>query len=218
MWRGTNERPAQDDPTHIMDTSSRHAASTIDPKLLARVAKGDHQAFSQLYDQSSTLLYTLAFRILGDREEAAELIQEVYLEVWRKIARYDVGRGTPIAWLVTLTRSRAIDRLRSRSSRGQHLVADSLEHPLVSQTPDVGPNPEEAQEDVQLRQVMAKAIMELPTAQQQAIEMAFYQGLTHTEIAAKLNQPLGTVKTRIKLAMTKLRASLQQVLQPGESA
>ncbi|HET9962070.1 MAG TPA: sigma-70 family RNA polymerase sigma factor [Nitrospiraceae bacterium] len=201
-----------------MASSSHQAASAIDPKLVARVAKGDHEAFGHLYDQSSTLLYTLAFRILGDREQAAELIQEVYLEVWRKIARYDVGRGTPIAWLVTLTRSRAIDRLRFRSSSGQRLVLDSLEHPLVSQTPDVGPNPHEAPEDMHLREVMAKAILELPGPQQQAIEMAFYQGMTHQEIAAKLNQPLGTVKTRIKLAMTKLRASLHSVLHPDTAA
>jgi RNA polymerase sigma-70 factor (ECF subfamily) len=199
-----------------MEAASREAASTIDPKLLARVAKGDQQAFGQLYDQSSTLLFTLAYRILNDREEAAELLQEVYLEVWRKIAKYDVGRGSPIAWLVTLTRSRAIDRLRAKASRGHQLVADSLEHPLVSQTPDVSPDPYEAREDQERRQMMVKAILELPLPQQQAIEMAFYQGMTHTEIAAKLNQPLGTVKTRIKLAMTKLRASLQQTLPLGE--
>ena len=95
-----------------MDTPSQQTASAIDPKLMARVVKGDHQAFSQLYDQSSTLLYTMALRILGNRDEAAELLQDVYLEVWRKIARYDVGRGTPVAWLITLTRSRAIDRLQ----------------------------------------------------------------------------------------------------------
>jgi RNA polymerase sigma-70 factor (ECF subfamily) len=199
-----------------MESASRQAASSIEPKLLTRVAKGDPQAFGQLYDQSSTLLFTLAYRILSDREEAAELLQEVYLEVWRKIAKYDPGRGTPIAWLVTLTRSRAIDRLRSRASRGQQLIPASLEHPLVSQTPDVSPNPYEAQEDSELRQTMAKAILELPLPQQQAIEMAFYQGLTHTEIAAKLNQPLGTVKTRIKLAMTKLRAALHHTLPQGE--
>ena len=98
-----------------MDKPSRHATSTIDPSLLARVVKGDQQAFSQLYDHSSTLLFTLAVRILGNHEEAAELLQDVYLEVWRKVSRYDVGRGTPIAWLVTLTKSRAIDRLRARS-------------------------------------------------------------------------------------------------------
>ena len=199
-----------------MEAASRQAASTIEPKLLARVAKGNQQAFGHLYDQSSTLLFTLAYRILSDRDEAAELLQEVYLEVWRKIAKYDVGRGSPIAWLVTLTRSRAIDRLRARASRAQHLVADSFEHPLVSVTPDVSPNPYEAREDTEIRQMMAKAILDLPLPQQQAIEMAFYQGLTHTEIAARLNQPLGTVKTRIKLAMTKLRASLQETLPQGD--
>ena len=100
-----------------MDTPTRRATSAIDPTLLASVVKGDQQAFSQLYDHSSALLYTLAFRILGNRDEAAELLQDVYLEVWRKVARYDIGRGTPIAWLITLTRSRAIDRLRARAVR-----------------------------------------------------------------------------------------------------
>jgi RNA polymerase sigma-70 factor (ECF subfamily) len=201
-----------------MESASRQAASNIEPRLLTRVAKGDPQAFGQLYDQSSTLLFTLAYRILSDRDEAAELLQEVYLEVWRKIAKYDAGRGTPIAWLVTLTRSRAIDRLRSRASRGPQVMVESLEHPLVSDTPAVSPNPFEAKADSELRQIMAKAILDLPLPQQQAIEMAFYQGLTHTEIAAKLNQPLGTVKTRIKLAMTKLRASLHHTLPQGEGA
>ncbi|MFO0730509.1 MAG: sigma factor [Nitrospiraceae bacterium] len=96
--------------------------------------------FSQLYDQSSTLLYALAFRILGDREEAAELIQEVYLEVWRKIARYDAGRGADR--LVGHSDQEPRDRPAPfPSSRGQRLTVDSLEHPLVSQTPDVSPNP-----------------------------------------------------------------------------
>lgn len=124
-----------------MDPSSQHAASNIDPKLLARVVKGDHQAFSQLYDQSSTLLYTMALRILGNRDEAAELLQDVYLEVWRKISRYDVGRGTPVAWLVTLTRSRAIDRLRARASRGLNKSTESLDGSSASQIADRGPNP-----------------------------------------------------------------------------
>ncbi|MCC2641317.1 MAG: putative polymerase sigma factor, sigma-24 [Nitrospira sp.] len=199
-----------------MEAAPPQAASTIDPKLLARVAKGDQQAFGRLYDQSSTLLFTLAYRILSDREEAAELLQEVYLEMWRKIVKYDVGRGTPIAWLVTVTRSRAIDRLRARASRGQHIGGDRPEHLLLSQVADPNPNPYEAKEDSELRKMMAQAVLDLPLPQQQAIEMAFYQGLTHTDIAATLNQPLGKVKTRIKLAMTKLRAAVQQTWPHGE--
>jgi RNA polymerase sigma-70 factor (ECF subfamily) len=198
-----------------MDAPPQPAASTIDPKLLARVVKGDHQAFSQLYDQSSTLLYSLALRILGSREEAAELLQEVYLEVWRKVARYDAGRGTPIGWLITLTRSRAIDRLRARGSRTPHQTSDPLNGPLVSQIADRHPGPFEARADQELRNQIRSALSSLPQAQQQAIELAYYEGLSHMEIAEQLNQPLGTVKTRIKLGMAKLRELLRSCWDHG---
>lgn len=199
-----------------MDAASRPAASTLNPALLARIVKGDQQAFSQLYDQSSSLLYTLALRILGHREEAAELLQEVYLEVWRKVARYDVGRGTPIAWLVTLTRSRAIDRLRSRASKGLPKMAAPLDSPAAAQVPDHAPSPFESHADTELKTLITSALAELPTPQQEAIEMAYYEGLSHAEIAACLNQPLGTVKTRIKLGLIKLRTSLRGTWEQGE--
>src|SRR6476646_3272578 len=198
-----------------MDKAPRLATSTIDPSLLARVAKGDQQAYSQLYDHSSTLLFTLAVRILGNPEEAAELLQDVYLEVWRKVSRYDVGRGTPIAWLVTLTKSRAIDRLRARASRG-YQATNSLEVGIVPQVADHGPSPFETQADQELRIAVGAAVAGLPIAQQQAIELAYYEGLSHAEIASRLNQPLGTVKTRIKLGMSKLRDSLQRWGNHGE--
>jgi RNA polymerase sigma-70 factor, ECF subfamily len=192
-----------------MDKPLHYATSMIDPTLLARVVKGDQQAFSHLYDHSSTLLFTLAVRILGNREEAAELLQDVYLEVWRKVSRYDVGRGTPIAWLVTLTKSRAIDRLRARASRG-YRSTNPLEAGTAAQIADSGPSPLETQADQELRIAVGTAVAGLPQAQQQAIELAYYEGLSHSEIAARLNQPLGTVKTRIKLGMSKLCESLHQ--------
>jgi len=198
-----------------MDKPPQHTASAIDPTLLARVVKGDQPAFSQLYDHSSTLLFTLAVRILGNQEEAAELLQDVYLEVWRKVSRYDVGRGTPMAWLVTLTKSRAIDRLRAKTSRG-YRATNPLEAGAAAQVADPGPSPLETQADQELRIAVGKAVAGLPQAQQQAIELAYYEGLSHTEIAARLNQPLGTVKTRIKLGMSKLRESLQQWGNNGE--
>ena len=198
-----------------MDTPTRRATSAIDATLLANIVKGDQQAFSQLYDHSSALLYTLAFRILGNREEADELLQDVYLEVWRKVARYDVGRGTPIAWLITLTRSRAIDRLRGRAVRGQHATM-RLDETVSSSVADLGPSPYETQADQELRMAVGSAMTSLPPAQQQAIELAYYEGLSHIEIAAKLNQPLGTVKTRIKLGMSKLRESLRRSWEPGD--
>jgi RNA polymerase sigma-70 factor (ECF subfamily) len=199
-----------------MDAPPQPAASTIDPKLLARVAKGDHQAFSQLYDQSSTLLYSLVLRIVGHREEASELLQEVYLEVWRKVARYDVGRGTPIAWLITLARSRAIDRLRARSSRAHHQVGKPLDGTPTNQVADWHPGPFEAHADQELRIKIRSALASLPQAQQEAIELAYYEGLSHMEIAQRLNQPLGTVKTRIKLGMSKLRELLRPCWEQGE--
>jgi RNA polymerase sigma-70 factor, ECF subfamily len=198
-----------------MDNPSRYTTSTIDPTLLARVVKGDQQAFSQLYDHSSTLLFTLAVRMLGSREEAAELLQDVYLEVWRKVSRYDVGRGTPVAWLITLTKSRAIDRLRARTSRG-YRATGSLESEPATQVVAPGPSPLETQADQELRRAVGVAVARLPQSQQQAIELAYYEGLSHTEIAARLNQPLGTVKTRIKLGMSKLRETLHQLGHYGE--
>jgi RNA polymerase sigma-70 factor (ECF subfamily) len=198
-----------------MDKPSQHTTLMIDPNLLARVLKGDQQAFSQLYDHSSTLLFTLALRILGNREEAVELLQDVYWEVWRKVSRYDVGRGTPVAWLITLTKSRAIDRLRARASRG-YQATNSLEAGTAAEVADPGPSPYETQADQELRAAVEAAVAGLPQAQQQAIELAYYEGLSHAEIASRLNQPLGTVKTRIKLGMSRLRDSLQQWGNHGE--
>jgi RNA polymerase sigma-70 factor, ECF subfamily len=156
-----------------MDKAPRLATSTIDPSLLARVAKGDQQAYSQLYDHSSTLLFTLAVRILGNHEEAAELLQDVYL-----------ARG--------------------------YRATSSLEAGQAAQIADLGPSPFETQADQELRIAVGAAMAGLPQAQQQAIELAYYEGLSHAEIAERLNQPLGTVKTRIKLGMSKLRDGLQQ--------
>ncbi len=198
-----------------MDKPSQLATSMIDPNLLARVAKGDQQAFSQLYDHSSTLLFTLAVRILGNSQDAAELLQDVYLEIWRKVSRYDIGRGTPVAWLVTLTKSRAIDQLRARTARG-YQGASSLDGGTAAHMADPGPSPFETQADQELRMAVGTAVAGLPQAQQQAIELAYYEGLSHAEIAMRLNQPLGTVKTRIKLGMSKLREGLQQWGNHGE--
>ena len=198
-----------------MDKPSQQATSKIDPSLLARVAKGDHQAFSQLYDHSSMLLFTLAVRILGNHEAAADLLQDVYLEVWRKVSRYDVGRGTPIAWLVTLTKSRAIDRLRARGAQGDQATS-SPEAGTAVQATDGSPNPFETKADQELRAAVVTAVAGLPQAQQEAIELAYYEGLSHTEIAARLNQPLGTVKTTIKLGMSKLQEGFQQWRNTGD--
>jgi RNA polymerase sigma-70 factor, ECF subfamily len=191
-----------------MDSPPKPAASSLDADLLARVARGDRAAFSQLYDQSSTLLFSLAFRILGDRDATADLLQDVYLEVWRKRVSYDAGRGSPMAWLVTMTRSRAVDRLRSRAAKG-HGVTDPIDNSPAAQLPDGNSSPLDASAGNEIKALVGKALAELPEPQRKAIELAFYQGLSHSEIAARLDEPLGTVKTRIKLGMDKLRTVLR---------
>ena len=199
-----------------MDTSSQLAASVIDPKLVARVAKGEHHALSQLYDQSSTVLFSLALRILGNPEEAADVLQEIYLNVWRKVVRYDVGRGTPIAWLITLTRSRALDRLRTRGPRTLRQMSSAIDDAQTSLT-GRGSGPFDSQTDEELRNVVREAWANLPQIQQQVIELAYYEGLPSTEIAVKLNQSVETVKTCIALGMSQLRESLQSYWEQDEA-
>jgi RNA polymerase sigma-70 factor (ECF subfamily) len=197
----------------LMNPASRRVARLIDPKLLSRVAKGDLDALSHLYDESCVLLFTLAYRILGNREDATRLLQDVYLEVWRKVARYDIRHGTPAAWLVTLTRTRAIERIRSGPSPGPQDMTDSPVSAAASDLQDHVLLPSETKQVSELRLALINAIAELPAVQREAIEMAYYHGLSHTEIAARLHQPLGTVKTRLKLAMMKLRTLLHSALE-----
>ncbi|HJU05427.1 MAG TPA: sigma-70 family RNA polymerase sigma factor [Nitrospiraceae bacterium] len=191
-----------------MESPSGHVSPVIDPDLLALIAKGDRRAFGRLYDRSSSLLYALALRILEDKDEAGDLLQEVYTEVWCKIARYDAQRGSPIAWLVTLTRSRAIDRLRARVSKG-HGRTHSIEDTTATELHDHALTPFEQRADMELRIHVSRALAELPEAQRQALELAYYEGLSHSEIAKRLCEPLGTVKTRIKLGMSKLKTTLR---------
>ncbi len=196
-----------------MDSTLPHAASAIDPKVAARAGKGDHLAFSQLYDQSSTVLFSLAVRILGSREEAAEVLQDVFVDVWRKAVRYDVGRGTPIAWLLILTRSRAIDRLRTSPPHGrrQNVSTDDAQNGTTA-------GQFESPADQALRTVISATLADLPQAQRQPIELSYYEGLPPVEIATRLSQPLDAVTARIRLGMSKLRESLHTYWAQDKSA
>jgi RNA polymerase sigma-70 factor, ECF subfamily len=205
MMRVRRDGPASPDETARMDIRN---STSIDSDLLTLIAKGDRRAFGRLYDRSSEVLFTLSLRMLGDREEAEDLLQEVYTEVWRKSVRYDARRGPPMAWLITLTRSRGIDRLRARTSRG-HGMTDSIDDAPVAQTQGRDPTPFDQQADAEVRVMVMKALVELPAAQRQALELSYYEGLSHSEIAERLKEPVGTIKTRIKLGMSKLKTALQ---------
>lgn len=200
-----------------MDAASKYAASIIEHTLMARVAKGDHRAFGQLYDQSSTLLFSLALRILDNPEEAEGVLEETYLDVWRKVVRYDVSRGTPIAWLIALTRTRAIDRVRNRNprSRSQATPSNDRSHGHLVDQPA---GQFEAAADQELRSLIRAAFANLSHDQQQAVELSYYGGLPTAEIASRLDQPVETVRTLIRLGMMKLRESLHSSWEQEKSA
>jgi RNA polymerase sigma-70 factor, ECF subfamily len=136
------------------------------------------------------------------------MLQEIYLDIWRKVVRYDIGRGTPIAWLITLTRSRAVDRLRARGSRAPRHRESSSDHAETGQAGDQPSRPFNSPADQELRNLIHEAWAHLPQAQRRVIELAYYEGLSNTEIAAQLDQPVETVKAGIALGLSQLRESL----------
>jgi len=172
-----------------------------DRAALERIARGDHEGLAALYDRHARPVYSLALRILQDQGEAEDIVQDVFSQAWRQAANYDPSRGAVAAWLFTLARSRAIDRLRARRARPEQAVDDRQAANVVD--PRV-PADLQLLSAEQVGQVRA-ALEALPVLQRVAIELAYYEGLTHIEIAARLEQPLGTVKTRIRLALGKLR-------------
>ena len=171
---------------------------------MARITTGDAEALGDLYDRFAGMLLALARRILGSRADAEEVVQECFLHVWERADRYDPKRASVSTWLVLITRSRAIDRLRSRGSKER---VDQAYHERDPHQ-EVPPRGVESVLDRERRQKLRAILSELPAAQREVLDLAFYRGLSHREIAEETGIPLGTVKTRISLAMQKLRKSL----------
>ena len=179
-------------------------SAAADHAALERMARGDHEALAELYDRHGRLVFSLALRILRDQSDAEDIVQDVFSQAWRQAARYESSRGNVIAWLLNLTRSRAIDRLRGRRARPDTAAGDpsTLELPDLSQPVD-----EQIALSTEAARIRA-AVDELSVLQRVAIELAFYEGLTHVEIAERLELPLGTVKTRIRQGLLKLKERL----------
>ncbi len=178
-------------------------------RLIASVADGNEAALASLYDATSPRVYGLVLRIVGDRDLAQEVTLDVYHQAWREARRFATERGSPETWLLTIARSRAIDRLRSVEPRRRREVAfaDSFDPAGPADEPAVSGEREEDRRQVR------SAIAQLPQEQRRAIELAFFQGFTHREISERLGEPLGTVKTRVRLGMLKLRT----LLEPNEA-
>ena len=177
-------------------------AQALDSELLHAVARGDEAALASLYDRYRLILFGLILRILHSRPEAEDILQDVFIQVWKTAGNYDESRGRPFTWLVTLARSRAIDRLRALGSRQR--VADESVQAAPESVSDAATDALQSEQ----RGVVRAALRELPAEQREALVLAYFEGLTQTEIAARLNAPLGTVKTRMRSGMIKLRALL----------
>ena len=183
----------------------REAIEQSQAELLRRIAARDCEALAQFYDQTAGVLFSMAIRILGDALEAEEAIQDVFVQIWNKAATFDVSLGAPFHWALTITRNRCIDRLRARKRR-PYLLDDLGDGTAI----DLAAAPA-AQNILSADELAAvrSAVLGLPSEQRQAIEMAFFGGMTHPEIAEALGEPLGTIKARIRRGMLKLRDSLR---------
>ncbi len=183
----------------------------LDQQLISLVAQGDQNAFATLYDRLSGPLYSLGLKMLGDAAEAEDALQEICLVIWRRAVTYDPTRSSVFTWVILLARSKIIDRLRARGRRARLIVATTegerdIEAAHASTAEDTTDTIGRNEEAARVRAVLVK----LPLEQRQAIEMAFFSELTHHEIATTLEQPLGTVKARIRRGLLRLRDELRR--------
>jgi RNA polymerase sigma-70 factor (ECF subfamily) len=180
------------------------AAHQSDCALLERIAGRDAEAVGELYDRHSRLLYGLILRIVRDRSEAEEILQEVFVLVWNRVTTYNPGLGPPAAWLVGIARNRAIDRLRANSARRRAIESARIDV-------ESNENPETDAQVGEQQKAIRQALETLPREQRDLIEEAYFLGFTHSELAERHKLPLGTVKTRIRTGLLALREQLAQI-------
>jgi RNA polymerase sigma-70 factor, ECF subfamily len=183
-------------------------SSPDDFELMQRIARGDAEALGMLYDRHGGLLLALGLRMLRDRGEAEEFVSDVFLEIWQRADRYDPSRGAPVTYLTLLARSRAIDRQRSPvfRAKARQEPADSLQSQKTAQADD--PSSHAVLDETGRR--VRQAMQDLEPPYRQAVELAFFEGLSHSQIAQRLDKPLGTVKTYVRQGLIRLRNCLRK--------
>lgn len=201
MVTDQSARPLQ---TYLERKSKRLSVSDLnaaspDTALVSAIRAGDQNAMAALYDRYSPVVYSVALRVLGDTGAAEDVQQDVFMQLWRNPGAFDASRGNLGAWLAVITRNRAIDTLRKRRPQ------DDLEDVILSVVPDLAADADRSRIATKIRELLGA----MPPAQRSALEMAYYEGLTHTEIASKTGEPLGTIKTRIRAGLIALRKALE---------
>ena len=188
-----------------------------DSAVVALAASGDERALGELYDRYGGMAYSLAAAIVGEHADAEEVVADAFAQIWRSAAGFDPARGSVAAWIATITRTRALDLVRSRKRRARVLedaavVTDEGEALVLAPTLEAADRSTELSET---RAIVQRSLAELSAPQRRVIELAYFGGFSQSEIAAQLSEPLGTVKTRMRAAMEKLRQSLRPVLEAG---
>jgi RNA polymerase sigma-70 factor (ECF subfamily) len=195
--------PEPDSPRSIDGVPVRKGAATLpgstDELLLTRMKGNDHKAMTELFDRYAGMVYSVALRVLNDPGQAEDVMQEIFFQVWRNPHAYREGRGSLGAWLAVMARNRAIDVLRRRRP------SDSVDEVLLASRENLASDIERAS----LMNKVRRALRDLPSEQQRSVELAFFEGMSHTEIAARTGEPLGTVKTRIRSALLSLRKAIE---------
>lgn len=193
-----------------MADAAAGAAPFGDGELVARAAQGDERAIGRLYDRYGAVLYAVAYRIVGQRADAEEVVLETLAQAWREASRFEAGRGSVAGWLTMMARSRALDLVRSRSRRDRITAMAAADRPGASPAMgEVRSDPSGVLEHDERRRQVRQALDTLSPPQRRAIELAYFEGLSQSEIAERLQEPLGTVKTRVRLGMQKLRECLR---------
>ncbi len=179
-------------------------------QLLENTGKGDRRSFEEVYDRYSGVLYTTAYKVLNNPDDAQDVLQDVFIQIWEKASMYDSSRGKPLTWAMTMTRNKAIDRLRSKQRRAR--LRDEAEKEGKVHQDEAHKDASEEVYGLERSEVVRNAVMQLSKEQRQAIEMAFFGGLTQNEIAEALSEPLGTIKARIRRGMMKLKTIVESRL------
>jgi RNA polymerase sigma-70 factor (ECF subfamily) len=195
----------------VSESEMPEERAAVDARLFGRMVQGDRDALAALYDRFSRPLYATSLRILNDPSEAQDVVHDVFISLWQKSAQFATERGTAFSWAVTLTRNRSIDRLRSRQRRAT-LLAESAPADLGYDEEAGASGAAEQAASGDQAQAVRTAVASLPAEQKVALELAFFGGLTQQEIAQRLNQPLGTVKARIRRGLLRLRDNLSRRL------